>query len=67
MENERTVNPGDQVTTRFGEVLEVLEVKTIPGRTKKGEVVAEPVTMFLAKSGEQNCWFPLSHLKGEDN
>lgn len=60
------VNVGDQVTTKYGEQLEVLDVKTLPGRTKKGQVIAEPQTMFLAQSGEQKCWFPLSHLAQEE-
>lgn len=62
---------GDKVTTKFGEELEVLDVKETPdvkktSSTSKGKVtkiVKKGKTMFLAESGGSKCWFPLSYLK----
>ena len=62
--NEVTeVKVGQKVVTKHGEQLEVLEIKTNPEVTKKGEVVRPETKMFLAKSGDNPCWFPVSHVK----
>lgn len=62
--NEVTdVKVGQKVVTKHGEQLEVLEVKTQPAVTKKGEVVQAETKLFLAKSGDNNCWFPVSRIK----
>lgn len=56
---------GDTVETIHGEKLEVLDVKTLPAKTKKGVVVHEGVKMYLAQSGDHKCWFPESNLKSK--
>lgn len=59
------IKKGDKVTTRFGEKLEVLDVQVRPHKSKKGQIIEEASTWFLAKSGDTNCWFNTSVLEGD--
>lgn len=63
MNEKKSVKVGQTVVTRFGETLTVLEIRTLPERRKKGEIVAKEVQQFLAQSGDAKCWFDLSHIK----
>lgn len=61
-EANRLLSKGDQVVTIHNEELTVLDVKKVPVK-KHGEFTGEVTIMFLAKSGDTNCWFPESYVK----
>jgi hypothetical protein len=63
MKEVTEVKVGQKVVTVHGEQLEVMETKTVPEVTKKGVVTRPETQMFLAKSGENLCWFPVSRVK----
>lgn len=57
------VKKGDKVTTIYGEELTVLDVKTLDEKRKKGKVIQEPQTSFLAQSGDHKVWVPIENIK----
>lgn len=73
MEDDKNKSPdapfavGDKVVTKFGEELEILEVKYIEPVTKKGQVLKEGKFLFLAQSGESKCWFSDTHFERKEN
>lgn len=64
MENKTTFEKGQEVTTKHGEKLTILEVKDIPVM-RHGKATGETMIMLLAESGGHNTWFPVANLKTE--
>ena len=58
----KTPNKGDKFTTIHEEELTVLDVKTIPVMRQK-KPTGDTMIMILAKSGDQNTWFPITRIK----
>ena len=64
MQNTTTYEKGQKVTTKYGEELTVLDVKTM-SVSRHGQPTGEQMTMILAESGGHNTWIPVANLMSE--